>query len=334
MLSYSIVIRTLGKAGEKYQALLDSISAQTIKPLNVYVFIPPQYDLPKEQLGWEKFIRTPKGMLRQRIDGLLYAQNNDEADVILAVDDDVAFPQDYAEKSLSLISKYDADILMPSVWTKGQIKARVVKPWSKTDIFTMLTGARTERRNSPFRISILPTAGFAANSALEGVYPTQSVHFTAFWMKNSLISDLRFDDEYWIEKSGYSLPDDQVFGYKCHINGLKVLGTNKVYHRHLDAGSANPNGIKNSMYAQGRNYLIFWHRFLWKTSKGLIRRSVLLTGISYRLLANALFYSIRKLKKDTATPPLSVYVSGVCDAIKYLRSEEYKNLSSPLIKRD
>ena len=34
---YCVAIRTLGKAGDKYQALLDSLKAQTIQPKKILV---------------------------------------------------------------------------------------------------------------------------------------------------------------------------------------------------------------------------------------------------------------------------------------------------------
>ena len=38
-IEYSAVIRTLGRAGDKYQQLLDSLEAQAMKPQNVLVYI-------------------------------------------------------------------------------------------------------------------------------------------------------------------------------------------------------------------------------------------------------------------------------------------------------
>ena len=55
-MDYSIVIRTIGKAGEKYQALLNSIDRLEKKPCEVLVVLPRGYDKPKERLGYEKFI--------------------------------------------------------------------------------------------------------------------------------------------------------------------------------------------------------------------------------------------------------------------------------------
>lgn len=43
---YSIYIRTLGKGGSKYQCLLNSIDAQTIRPTDVFVVLPYGYTPP------------------------------------------------------------------------------------------------------------------------------------------------------------------------------------------------------------------------------------------------------------------------------------------------
>ena len=91
---YSVAIRTLGTAGEKYQKLLDSIKEQTIRPKHIFVHIAEGYELPKETIGIEEYIRTPKGMITQR------SQPFDEIDTeyVLFCDDDLYLPPDYMEK--------------------------------------------------------------------------------------------------------------------------------------------------------------------------------------------------------------------------------------------
>ena len=64
-LDYSVIIRTTGKAGAKYQALLDSIAGLDPQPKEVIVVLPEGYALPSERLGWETFCFCPKGMVIQ-----------------------------------------------------------------------------------------------------------------------------------------------------------------------------------------------------------------------------------------------------------------------------
>ena len=46
VISYSIAIRTLGRAGAKYQKLLDSIRNSTVQPEKVVVVLPEGYSKP------------------------------------------------------------------------------------------------------------------------------------------------------------------------------------------------------------------------------------------------------------------------------------------------
>lgn len=118
-MTYSIVIRTLGTGGEKYQALLDSIACQKVQPQHVYVVIAEGYKIPQEQIGTEEFLFTKKGMLHQRAYGLEYANVHCHSDFILCLDDDIAFDSDYAAKALVIIGNTDCNMLMPTALSIG-----------------------------------------------------------------------------------------------------------------------------------------------------------------------------------------------------------------------
>ena len=91
--NYCACIRTLGKAGEKYKILLDSLKRQTLQPKKIWVYIPYGYDLPKETIGVEQYVRCEKGMVHQR------SLSFDEVDTnwILFLDDDVYLEDDAVE---------------------------------------------------------------------------------------------------------------------------------------------------------------------------------------------------------------------------------------------
>lgn len=55
-MKYTAVIRTLGKAGVKYQTLLDSLCAQTIQPEAIIVYLADGYPIPKETCGREQYV--------------------------------------------------------------------------------------------------------------------------------------------------------------------------------------------------------------------------------------------------------------------------------------
>ena len=56
MISYSIAIRTLGKAGKKYQKLLNSITKLNVQPEKIIVVLPEGYKPPVEKIGTECFV--------------------------------------------------------------------------------------------------------------------------------------------------------------------------------------------------------------------------------------------------------------------------------------
>ena len=110
-MNYSVTIRTLGTAGEKYQKTLNSIAKQTIQPQEVIVVLPKDYPLPSERLGTEKFVFSEKGMVSQRVIGF----NACTSDYILALDDDVEFDSDFVASLLETIEATNSDMASPIV---------------------------------------------------------------------------------------------------------------------------------------------------------------------------------------------------------------------------
>lgn len=111
MRDYSVTIRTLGTAGDKYQRTLDSIARQTIQPKQVFVVLPKGYAPPKERLGRETFIYSDKGMVSQRVAGFRACAS----EFILALDDDVDFDSDFVARMFATMEKANADFVSPIV---------------------------------------------------------------------------------------------------------------------------------------------------------------------------------------------------------------------------
>ena len=59
-ISYSVAIRTLGTAGDKYEKLMNSVAALVPKPKEVVVVLPEGYEKPEYQIGCELFVRSQK----------------------------------------------------------------------------------------------------------------------------------------------------------------------------------------------------------------------------------------------------------------------------------
>lgn len=112
MISYTVVVRTLGTAGYKYQRLLDSINRQTIQPEKILIYIAEGYPLPKETIGREEYIYVKKGMVAQR--ALDYKDVNSK--YILFLDDDLFFPEDTVEKMFLLLKGNNGDVISPDIF--------------------------------------------------------------------------------------------------------------------------------------------------------------------------------------------------------------------------
>ena len=327
---YSVIIRTLGAGGEKYKRLIESIRSQSLKPNNIYVFIADGYPYPKERLGYEKFIFCKKGMWHQRIFGLEYVANNDSADFILASDDDMELEKDFSLKSMEILEETHADILAPSILCPKQEKLEVIQPWSKKDFLNHILGTRVERRDIKYRIAINSTGGYDANTNLATpTYPTQSVAGGAIWIRNSRTKKLRLRDELWLDATRYPLPEDQVFGYKAFINGLAVMGSRNLLVRHLDSGGINPTRGYDIAFSSGRNFLIFWHRFLWTQASKKFRKVRLLCGIFHHLIGHAILYFLISCSKMRFSL-IYGFLRGVASGVSFIKSKEYKILPSPI----
>lgn len=81
---YSVAIRTLGKAGSMFQALIQSLKAQSVPPRKIIVYIAEGYELPG-RVADEEYIYCHKGMAHQR--SLDYSEIDSE--YILLCDDDI-----------------------------------------------------------------------------------------------------------------------------------------------------------------------------------------------------------------------------------------------------
>lgn len=321
--AYSIVIRTLGTGGVKYKRLLDSIKLQTLPPQNVYVIIAEGYSLPSDRLGYEKFIYTKKGMWHQRVFGLEYASLQDPENYLLVLDDDLSFEANYAEKSLECMMQNNIDVLITGLSTERSITPM----FSVKNFYMSLLGVRVENHFQKERVKIMSTGGFMTNTKLDSeIQITQSGPFAAFWIKPDVVRSLHLADEYWLEETRYALPDDQVFFYKCHILGWHQCLHKSIAVCHHDHGSSDPNRLLDASYANGRNFYIFWHRFLYKRANFLYRIWLILS-IIYRIIAHSILYLVTGIRRRNMRI-LSSYIRGVYNGICYIRSEKYKSLTN------
>lgn len=316
MIDYSVIIRTTGKAGEKYRKLLSSIAALEPKPREVIVVLPEGFELPKERLGWETFYFCPKGMVIQRLHGIAQCKTK----YALISDDDIAFAPDFVRK-----------LTEPLETGKYHISAGPLPEFFPVKglptIMSVLTGAsgpsvfHRERYNTVWR-----TTGYSFNRNLKPgkLYETQSAAWTCFYADVEKLRSIRFEDEMWLDLNGYSAHDDTAMFYKAWLLGIKSVIVADAPYQHLDAKTSTRGNMEKALYATGFNDVVFWHRFL--SGEKLLERIWSKLCIRYRFAAQGLYYRLNKLRGRMTAEEIRAFESGVRAGWTWLDSPEYQAL--------
>lgn len=317
-MEYSVVIRTLGRAGEYYQKTLDSLKDQSIPPSDVIVYIAEGYDLPSETIGTERYIAVPKGMVAQR--SLDY--NEVRTEYCLFLDDDVYLPPDAVEKMFNELVQYNAQVISPCTFANHKVPL-------KSKFLKSLTGKEVCRIwGNKWAFKVLRTAGFSYNNnPYRPVYESQSNAGPCFFCRKEDFLNIAFQEELWLDKAPYALPEDQVMYYKMYKKGLKVLTTFDTGIVHLDAGSTigqNPERSAKLIFSEYRNKLIFWHRFIYLPEKSWALKIWSIMAILYaygvQFFKHSVFYFLGKKSEAKS------FWSGCLSGLDYIKSEEYKRL--------
>lgn len=259
---YSIYIRTLGKGGEKYEKLLLSIRNLTIQPQEVVIVLPYGYAEPQERLGYERFVFCEKGMIKQRV----FAIDNAKTQYVLLLDDDVEFSPDFVEKEYKAIMVANANCCIAKMINNADSNSKI-----KRLINQLIGSAVYKNTHDQYFYKINLAGGFMVNTNYNSSKPvySQTGHGSNCFAETKALRDIHFEDELWLENSGYPLPEDQVMFYKLYLKDYKIAVCLDAYFCHLDAASTN-DGKRYLKIAQAKagNFLIFWHRFIYTQTKG------------------------------------------------------------------
>lgn len=285
--SYSIYIRTLGIGGDKYKSLLKSISIQTIPPNEVVVVLPYGYPIPKEQLGDERFAFSEKGMIKQR----LFAIEDAKTEYILLLDDDVKFEAEFVEKEFLSMQKAKATCCISQMEKDRNAKKSTLKK-----ILNHIIGSEVHKNTKDnYLYKINKAGGFITNTHIDLSKPvySQTGHGSNCLCKVSDLRSINFEEELWLESSGYALPDDQVMFYKLFLQGTSIAVCTNTKFQHLDAATTN-DGKRQLRIAQAKagNYLIFWYRFIYRRNKGFGKITAIV-AIIVRNIMECLLYALK-----------------------------------------
>lgn len=300
--SYSIVIRTLGNTGEKYRQMLDCIAKQTITPEEVIVVIPFGYEL-DHTLGYERVVRSEKGMVTQRAKGIDEAKS----EYILVLDDDLAFPDNFAEIMFDYLQNNCLDCTLAFGGWSGNEEGQnpIIEKTFKKMVSSKLKSCRgaftgqhfVSKRSSKYFDVITTTAGHKTYiNNPTGLCQTGA--FACFFAKTQVAKSVHFEDEVWLQQgamTSYAALDDAVFYYKIFLGGGRIAYANNTDYKHLDAAAGRQAKDKLDaksirLYIIARNRTIFWYKFLWKESKTLDKKIHVIFGGLFAFV-NYSFYS-------------------------------------------
>jgi len=321
-IDYSVVIRTLGNAGEKYGALLKSISELEPQPKEVIVVLPEGYEKPKEQLGWETFYFSKKGMVSQRMLGI----DKVKTEYAFVCDDDITFDSTFIVKLHKPLSTGVLDI------STGPLLNYLPQKGVKTIISTIMAASAFTIFHRKRYISILRSTGYSFNRKIEvddeKYYESQSLPWACFFSKTKTLRGLEFEKESWLETSGYSSLDDQTMFYKAWLMNIKSGIVSNALYNHLDAQTSTVNNKPHVIYSSAYNRTIFWHRFIYLQQKNSFTKAWSRICFSYYKFWQFAWRFLGVLRRRNKMAEFSIFKQACKDARRYINSEEYKKLPS------
>ncbi len=318
-MEYTAVIRTLGRAGEKYQTLLDSLKSQTLPPSDIIVYIAEGYPVPEETIGRERYVYVQKGMVAQR--ALPYSEVRTEW--ILFLDDDVYLPSDAVEVMFQALGKNQADISSLDIYDNAHRSL-------KFKVFMALSAKMCSRRDDGWAYRVMRTTGFSYNRKPErDACWAQTNAGACFFCRKETFLSLHFEDESWLDTLPYALGDDQIMFYKAYLMGYKQLTLFNSGIIHLDAGTSMVSSEREQrlIYSDLWFRRIFWDRFIQKPETSKPMRTYNILCIAY-LVTFSLLSSLLKFRFDI----LKIKLSALEDARQFLQSDTYRNLP-PIVNK-
>lgn len=321
-LNYAVVIRTIGKAGEKYQKLLDSIAALRPRPSEVIVVLPEGYDLPPQRLGWETFYHCPKGMVIQRLTGI----EKCTASYALVCDDDVSFGSDFVEKLHRPVAEGLCKISAAPLYSFLPVKGlKGVSP--------AITGAAAPTLFHKDRyVSVLRTTGYSYNRHLkperQAYYPSQSLAWTCFYAEVAALRAIELEQEVWLDANGYSAYDDQTMFYKAWLRGMGALVVADACYDHNDARTSTRGNKPAVLYCIAMNRIIFWHRFLYSMEHNPMLKLWTRVAFGYRMGWARFWALVYRLTGRYTKDDYAITKKGWHDGWQYIKSPAYNTLPS------
>lgn len=316
--TYSIAIRTLGTAGEKFRKELESLCAQTVQPERVVIYIAEGYERPSFTVGPEEYVGVPKGMMSQRV--LPY--NEITSDCILMLDDDVLLAPDSAEKMLHVLAQNGADCVGADVFQNHRMSLR-------TKIFAALTNLVFPHWSQKWAFKIHRNGSFSYNAHPKcDFYWSQSCGGpAALWKKDAFLR-LHLEQELWLERLAFPYGEDALMTYKLHANSGRLGVLYDAGITNLDAQSSSGAFRKSAehIYIRTKASLMTWWRMCYKNGKDTAcSRALASIAFGFKSAWLLLVMCVAALIKWDFQY-LTSYCKGLRDGLKEVHSPDFQNL--------
>lgn len=317
-LSYSIAIRTLGTAGEKYRRELESIRLQTIQPERVLIYIAEGYQRPDYTVGKEEYVWVKKGVMAQRI--LPYTEI--ESDCILMLDDDVLLEPDSVERMLQAMEENNADAVGADVFKAHEMGLKMKAYAAITNLVFPHWGSRWA-----FKVHRWGSFSYNNNPS-KSFYWSQSCAGTAIIFRKESFMGFHPEEELWLESLGFPYGADQLVYYKFHCNGgrLGIIYNGGLTHLDARSGSGVFQKSKEYNYVRTRALFMNWYRCIYHNGKDTFI-SRLLSALAFGFKAVWLSFvmcGVAVIRWDARF--MSSYFKGLRDGHKIVRSPEFRSL--------
>ena len=284
--TYTVAIRTLGRAHEKYQAELDSLARQSLKAEAINVYIPDGYDIPSETIGCEKYYRCKKGMIAQR--SLPFREIT--TDYILFLDDDMVLPPNAVEDMFDKLSENNCECISVSfeppeaITIKNILRRALISGWYPH-----------RDKNVAWKVGLNGEYTFCVNPS-KNVMPTECVSFPIILIRKAAYEKIHFEDERWLDTFGYSVHDEAVFGHKLLSQGIQPYLYYSDGYYHLDARSGHTGKEYISDAKKLGCRLAVWHRLVYnRRGKCVVYKVMSVIAFSSYMLRQYVLRGIRDL---------------------------------------
>lgn len=170
-------------------------------------------------------------------------------------------------------------------------------------VLNTLTLTRQESsKYSDYFIRISRGGGYIVNSRIDKdkVYLTQSGIGICCLYRLEAMKAIHLEQDLWLEKYSYALPDDQVFFYKMNLYGFKVIYTPKYEFIHLDAKSGAVTGHDavarraHNYRLAGGNFTLFWYLYIYRQVQGW-DKIVALLAVIYKIIITSVIYALKSI---------------------------------------